>query len=95
MSQAIIKSAQADLVCISAITNITQYKKMGCTRNRIIVFLLTSAFCLLPFTFPCSAAEMSEIQQRGYLQVAVKDNLPPLGFRDANGNLQGWVKRML
>jgi polar amino acid transport system substrate-binding protein len=36
-----------------------------------------------------SAAEMPEIQQRGYLTVAVKDNLRPLGFRDANGNLQG------
>ncbi|MGF1936223.1 MAG: transporter substrate-binding domain-containing protein [Nostoc sp. ChiQUE02] len=36
-----------------------------------------------------SAAEMPEIQQRGYLNVAVKDNLRPLGFRDANGNLQG------
>jgi polar amino acid transport system substrate-binding protein len=36
-----------------------------------------------------SAAEMPEIQQRGYLTVAVKDNLRPLGFRDASGNLQG------
>jgi polar amino acid transport system substrate-binding protein len=35
------------------------------------------------------AAEMPEIQQRGYLTIAVKDNLRPLGFRDANGNLQG------
>ncbi|MEA5505826.1 transporter substrate-binding domain-containing protein [Halotia wernerae UHCC 0503] len=32
---------------------------------------------------------MPEIQQRGYLKIAVKDNLRPLGFRDANGNLQG------
>ncbi|BDI16946.1 glutamine-binding protein [Nostoc cf. commune SO-36] len=36
-----------------------------------------------------SAAEMSEIQQQGYLTVAVKDNLRPLGFKDAKGNLQG------
>jgi len=36
-----------------------------------------------------SAAEMPEIQQRGYLTIAVKDNLRPLGFRDASGNLQG------
>jgi polar amino acid transport system substrate-binding protein len=36
-----------------------------------------------------SAAEMPEIQQRGYVTVAVKDNLRPLGFRDAKGNLQG------
>lgn len=32
---------------------------------------------------------MPEIQRRGYLTIAVKDNLRPLGFRDANGNLQG------
>ena len=38
---------------------------------------------------PSSAAERKEIQQRGYVTVAVKDNLRPLGFRDANGNLQG------
>jgi polar amino acid transport system substrate-binding protein len=59
------------------------------TRQRIIIFLLTFTFCLLPFTFPCTAAEMSEIQRRGYLNIAVKDNLRPLGFRDASGNLQG------
>nr|WP_236556998.1 transporter substrate-binding domain-containing protein [Calothrix sp. PCC 7507] len=35
-----------------------------------------------------SAAPMPEIQ-RGYLTVAVKDNLRPLGFKDASGNLQG------
>jgi polar amino acid transport system substrate-binding protein len=62
---------------------------MGYTRKRIIIFLLTFTFCLLSFTFPCTAAEMSEIQRRGYLNIAVKDNLRPLGFRDASGNLQG------
>jgi polar amino acid transport system substrate-binding protein len=35
------------------------------------------------------SAELNEIQQRGKLIVAVKDNLRPLGFRDAAGNLQG------
>lgn len=35
------------------------------------------------------AAPLAEIQQRGYLIVAVKDNLPPLGFRDATGQLVG------
>ncbi len=35
------------------------------------------------------SAEFNEIQQRGKLMVAVKDNLRPLGFRDAAGNLQG------
>ncbi|HEY9903171.1 MAG TPA: transporter substrate-binding domain-containing protein [Candidatus Sericytochromatia bacterium] len=36
-----------------------------------------------------SSAPLNEIQQRGQLIVAVKDNLRPLGFRDATGNLQG------
>ncbi|MEY3402309.1 MAG: hypothetical protein RLZZ86_1924, partial [Cyanobacteriota bacterium] len=35
------------------------------------------------------AGTMAEIQQRGYLNLAVKDNLRPLGFRDDQGNLQG------
>jgi polar amino acid transport system substrate-binding protein len=35
------------------------------------------------------AGTMSEIEQRGYLTIAVKDNIRPLGFRDENGNLQG------
>jgi polar amino acid transport system substrate-binding protein len=37
-----------------------------------------------------SAAELTAIQQRGKLIVGVKDNLRPLGFRDRNGNLQGF-----
>ncbi|BAZ42136.1 glutamine ABC transporter, glutamine-binding protein GlnH [Calothrix sp. NIES-4101] len=65
-------------------------------------FLLTFTFCLFycsfltfpffptPFPFaPANAAPLSEIQARGYIKIAVKDNLPPLGFRDASGNLQG------
>ena len=36
-----------------------------------------------------SAATMAEIRQQGYLNVAVKDNIRPLGFRDEKGNLQG------
>lgn len=35
------------------------------------------------------AAELEEIQSRGKLIVAVKDNLRPLGFYDERGNLQG------
>lgn len=46
--------------------------------------------CNFGQTFPLvKAAEFSEIQRRGELIVAVKDNLRPLGFRDAQGNLQG------
>ena len=44
---------------------------------------------LLSFSLPSNAAELAEIQQRGYLIVGVKDNLRPLGFRDSSGKLQG------
>ncbi len=36
-----------------------------------------------------NAATLTTIQQRGYLMVAVKENRPPLGFRDAGGQLVG------
>ncbi|MEH2325689.1 MAG: transporter substrate-binding domain-containing protein [Nostoc sp.] len=52
------------------------------------IFLI-SCFSIVGTGLTGSAAEIPEIQQRGYLTVAVKDNLRPLGFRDANGNLQG------
>nr|WP_242048612.1 MULTISPECIES: transporter substrate-binding domain-containing protein [Nostocaceae] len=58
---------------------------MGLFSGILVIFC-----CLLLVTgLPASAAEMPEIQRRGYFKIAVKDNLPPLGFRDANGNLQG------
>ncbi|MEH2057185.1 MAG: transporter substrate-binding domain-containing protein [Nostoc sp.] len=69
-----------------------------CNRWQVItrLHLVLSATIFWIFCFSivgtgltASAAEMSEIQQRGYLNVAVKDNLRPLGFRDDNGNLQG------
>jgi polar amino acid transport system substrate-binding protein len=43
----------------------------------------------LSLAVPVSAAELQEILRRGHLIVAVKDNLRPLGFRDAAGQLQG------
>ncbi|WP_086692084.1 transporter substrate-binding domain-containing protein [Nostoc sp. T09] len=70
----------------------------GCNRWQAInqLHLVLSATILLIFCFSflgtgwiASAAQMPEIQRRGYLTIAVKDNLLPLGFRDANGNLQG------
>lgn len=43
------------------------------------------------FVSPSSfAADLSTIAQRGKLIVAVKDNVRPLGFRDAQGKLQGF-----
>jgi polar amino acid transport system substrate-binding protein len=39
----------------------------------------------------CSvAADLKTIVDRGRIVIAVKDNLVPLGFRDAKGNLQGF-----
>jgi polar amino acid transport system substrate-binding protein len=42
-----------------------------------------------PFAIATYAANLPEIKQRGYLLVAVKDNVRPLGYRNAQGNLQG------
>ncbi|MBD2446065.1 transporter substrate-binding domain-containing protein [Nostoc sp. FACHB-152] len=51
--------------------------------------IYTFCFLTLVTGLPASAAEMPKIQRRGYFNIAIKDNLRPLGFRDANGNLQG------
>ncbi|MBE9179881.1 transporter substrate-binding domain-containing protein [Oculatella sp. LEGE 06141] len=40
--------------------------------------------------FPAVAADLQTIRQRGYLIVAVKDNVRPLGFRNAAGELEGF-----
>ncbi len=55
----------------------------------IFSLFLICCFVITDTQISASAAELSEIQRRGYLTIAVKDNLRPLGFRDANGNLQG------
>ncbi|MFB2937761.1 transporter substrate-binding domain-containing protein [Aerosakkonemataceae cyanobacterium BLCC-F154] len=55
----------------------------------LLIRCLIFSFYLWQFAFVVNAAELKEIQQRGYLIVAVKDNLRPLSFRDAAGNLQG------
>ena len=39
---------------------------------------------------PAQAAPLAEIMRRGVLIVGIKDNLPPLGYRDAAGILQGY-----
>lgn len=66
----------------------------GCNSRRIIsrlhLVLSATIICLFLATgFVASAAIMPEIQRRGYITVAVKDNLPLLGFQDADGKLQG------
>lgn len=66
-------------------------KAKSSRRNYLHFFLLLFplTFTLYPFTAKSNAAEFKEIQQRGYLVVAVKDNSRPLGFRDERGKLQG------
>lgn len=44
---------------------------------------------LLPVFPSFAAADLQTIQQRGRLIVAVKDDIRPLGFRGADGRLQG------
>lgn len=61
-------------------------------RSRVLGFgwalVCGSIFSFFPTAI--KAAELPEIQARGSLRVAVKDNLRPLGFEDAQGNLQGF-----
>jgi polar amino acid transport system substrate-binding protein len=59
--------------------------------NLITAMSWTSlAIALLAVTPQLAVAEeWSEIQSRGALKIAVKDNLRPLGFTDQNGNLVG------
>lgn len=51
------------------------------------VLIITLLITLIPQS--AMAAELSKIQRRGYINIAVKDNVRPLAFRDAKGNLQG------
>jgi polar amino acid transport system substrate-binding protein len=41
------------------------------------------------FAYLAASAQLSDIQERGYIVVGVKDNLRPLGFQDASGELVG------
>ena len=54
-----------------------------------MVLLLTFFFVFADNRLVASAAEFKEIQERGYITIAVKDNLPLLGFKDSSGKLQG------
>jgi polar amino acid transport system substrate-binding protein len=59
--------------------------------NRFIslFFTLLSIGSIVNWQATAQAGTLKEIQQRRKLIVAVKDNLPLLGFRDKAGNLQG------
>jgi polar amino acid transport system substrate-binding protein len=51
--------------------------------------LITVSTLLINLNNQVKAAEWSEIEKRGYLIIAVKDNLPPLAFPNPEGSLQG------
>lgn len=63
-------------------------RKLHLLLSAVVILCFTSLFLNLG-TLSVSAASLKEIQQRGYIIVAVKDNLPPLGFKDESGKLQG------
>ena len=56
---------------------------------------LAIAFCSFPIMISTTsrhgaiAAELAEIQKRGHIKIAVKDNLRPLGYKDSQNNLIG------
>ncbi len=52
--------------------------------------LLGAALACLGSGIPVEARPWSEIVESGRLRIAVKDNLRPLGFRDPQGDLQGF-----
>lgn len=61
---------------------------MAIKPSTLLSTVLSFMGALLP-VFPCFASDLQTIQQRGRLIVAIKDDVRPLGFRDANGRLQG------
>ena len=64
----------------------------GITRLHLVLsatLILILSFYIADSQLTANAAGMPEIQQRGYLNIAVKNNLQPLGFTDVNGKLQG------
>lgn len=51
---------------------------------------LAASLALVCLEIPAAARPWPEIVRSGQLRIAVKDNLRPLGFRDPEGNLQGF-----
>jgi polar amino acid transport system substrate-binding protein len=58
-------------------------------RLKSLFFTLLSISSIVNWQATAQAGTLKEIQQRRKLIVAVKDNVPLLGFRDRAGNLQG------
>jgi polar amino acid transport system substrate-binding protein len=74
--------AQNNCASICRFTRMRQFWRFS------VGLLFGGAVLFAPFQL--QAAELDEIEQRGYLVVAVKDNLRPLGFRSPDGQLQGF-----
>jgi polar amino acid transport system substrate-binding protein len=55
-----------------------------------VVLSFSPVSCLNFSPLPAIAANLEEIKMRGRLIVAVKETVRPLGFRDADGQLQGF-----
>jgi polar amino acid transport system substrate-binding protein len=60
-------------------------------KKKLLILWLVLGFLGIQIiaSHPANSATLRDIQRRGALVVAVKDNLRPLGFRDDRGNLQG------
>ena len=58
-------------------------------RVKSLLLILLSIANIISWDSIVRAGTLKEIQQRRKVIIAVKDNLPPLGFRDRSGNLQG------
>lgn len=54
-----------------------------------VILVIIAALLLMLIPDSATAAELSEIKRRSYVRIAVKDNVPPLAFKDVKGNLQG------
>ncbi|MGF1591209.1 MAG: amino acid ABC transporter substrate-binding protein [Pleurocapsa sp.] len=59
-------------------------------KHRLASFL-TGGLLLLSLTFPAEAEDtLDKIQRTGVLNIAIREDAPPLGYLDANENLQGY-----
>jgi polar amino acid transport system substrate-binding protein len=58
-------------------------------RVKSFLLILLSSASIIGWDSIAQAGTLKEIQQRRKVIIAVKDNLPPFGFRDRGGNLQG------
>jgi polar amino acid transport system substrate-binding protein len=63
--------------------------KVQSNRFKSLFFILLLTISVGNLQTSAQAGTLKEIQQRKKLIIAVKDNLPLLGFRDGAGNLQG------